>query len=211
MKAQSCDKRNQVITRHKQSLTETNSHNDKIRSQHHKVNKTQSKRRRNDSNGVLRQRDKFPTTTDKKPNEQGENLLNKQQQREWNKDWVPVSWFADKPSSCKFANWPNSAGMGPGYTKPSQIIQKTSYAIVLVRFHWERKPMPWYYRQVRAKKDGVPVSWFSFKCSTFKFANRPNSAGMGPGVYKTQSKHTKNKSRYRSGAKGHKESKPIPS
>ena len=67
MKAQSCHKRNQVITRHKQSLTETNSHNDKIRSQHHKVNKTQPKRRRNDSNGVLRQRDKFPTTTDKNP------------------------------------------------------------------------------------------------------------------------------------------------
>ena len=65
MKAQSCYKRNQVITRHKQSLTETKSHNDKIRSQHHKVNKTQPKRRRNDSNGVLRQRDKFPTTTDK--------------------------------------------------------------------------------------------------------------------------------------------------
>jgi hypothetical protein len=67
MNAQSCHKRNQVKTRHKtkQSLTETNSHNDKIRSQHHKVNKTQPKRRRNDSNCILRQRHKFPTTTDK--------------------------------------------------------------------------------------------------------------------------------------------------
>ncbi len=30
--------------------------------------------------------------------------------------------------------------------------------------------------------------------SDCKLTNRPNSAGMGPGVYKTQSKHTKNKS-----------------
>jgi len=45
----------------------------------------------------------------------------------------------------------------------------------------------------------------SFNQSSCNFANWPNSAGMGPGVYKTQSKHTKTKSRYRTGTKGHKE------
>jgi hypothetical protein len=38
----------------------------------------------------------------------------------------------------------------------------------------------------------IPVSLFSDKFSFFKFANMPNSAGMGPGIYKTQSKHTTN-------------------
>jgi hypothetical protein len=61
------------------------------------------------------------------------------------------------------------------------------------------------------KKDGVPVNLLLLKIRLFKFANWPNSAGMGPGVYKTQSKHTKSKSRHRTGAKGHKDSKPIPS
>ena len=49
------------------------------------------------------------------------------------------------------------------------------------------------------KRDGVPVSSLLDKCSSCKFANWPNSAGMGPGVYKTQSKHTKIKSRHRTG------------
>ena len=66
-------------------------------------------------------------------------------------------------------------------------------------FTEERKPMPSYWRQVRGKKDGVPVSWLSDIFSSFKFANWPNSAGIGPWVYKTQSKYTKIKSRYRTG------------
>ncbi len=57
--------------------------------------------------------------------------------------------------------------------------------------------MPSYCRQVNGKRDGVPVSLLSLRCSVSKFANWPNSAGMGPGAYKTQSKHTKIKSRHR--------------
>ncbi len=59
--------------------------------------------------------------------------------------------------------------------------------------------MTQYWRQVRGKRDGVPVNWFWFNRSSCKFANWPNSAGMGPEVYKTQSKHTKIESRYRTG------------
>jgi hypothetical protein len=40
----------------------------------------------------------------------------------------------------------------------------------------------------------VPVSWLFCNRSHVNFANRPNSAGMEPGEYKTQSKHTKTKS-----------------
>ncbi len=39
--------------------------------------------------------------------------------------------------------------------------------------------------------DGVPVSSVKDKFISVIFANWHNSAGMGPGVYKTQSKHTK--------------------
>jgi hypothetical protein len=46
---------------------------------------------------------------------------------------VPVSWLSPKDINSKFANRPHAAGMGPGYKKPSQNIQKTSHAIVLVR------------------------------------------------------------------------------
>ncbi len=49
------------------------------------------------------------------------------------------------------------------------------------------------------ERDGVPVSWLFCNTSCSNFANRPNSAGMGPGVFKTQSKHTKNKSPYPTG------------
>jgi hypothetical protein len=63
--------------------------------------------------------------------------------------------------------------------------------------------------QVKGKKRWLPVSLLLYKTSCCKFANWPNSAGMGPGVYKTQSKHTKNKSRYPTGMNGHKESKPF--
>ena len=65
--------------------------------------------------------------------------------------------------------------------------------------------------QVRGNKGRLPVSWLLNKYRAVKFANWPNSAGMGPGVYKTQSKHTKIKSPYPTGAIWHKESKPIPS
>jgi hypothetical protein len=41
--------------------------------------------------------------------------------------------------------------------------------------------------------EGVPVSLLLDKSRSFNFANWSNSAGMGPEVYKTQSKHTKTK------------------
>jgi hypothetical protein len=50
--------------------------------------------------------------------------------------------------------------------------------------------------QVRGKRDGVPVSLLPHRISCFKFANWPNSAGMEPGVDKTHSNHTPNKSHY---------------
>ncbi len=53
--------------------------------------------------------------------------------------------------------------------------------------------------QARGKRYGVPASLLPNKFRTIKFANWPNSAGMGPGVYKTQSKHTQNKSHYPTG------------
>jgi hypothetical protein len=63
----------------------------------------------------------------------------------------------------------------------------------------------------QGEEDEVPVSWLTDKSIQIKFANWPNSAGIPPGEYKTQSKHTKTKSHHRTGAKGHKDSKPIPS
>ncbi len=51
----------------------------------------------------------------------------------------------------------------------------------------------------QGKRDGVPVSLLFLRFIVVKFANWSNSAGMGPGAYKTQSKHTKTKSRYRTG------------
>jgi hypothetical protein len=102
-------------------------------------------------------------------------------------------------------------------SRPHRLLYKTQskYTKTKSRYrtgakvHMESKPIPSYWRQIRGKKDGVPVSWFAAKYSCCKFANLPNSAGMGPGVYKTQSKHTKTKSRYRTGMKRHKESKPF--
>ncbi len=114
------------------------------------------------------------------------------------KDKVPVSSLADKSSSSKFANWPNSAGMGPEVYKTQSIHTKNkSRDRTGTKGHVECKPIPLYRMQLRGKRDGVPVSLFvnkfSFanKCSCCKFVNWPNSAGMGPGVYKTQQKHTK--------------------
>ncbi len=115
------------------------------------------------------------------------------------RDGVPVSLLVSKWSRSKFANWPNSAGMRPGgiqnavktYKNKSRYrtgtiwLRKQAYALIL--------------KASQGKRDGVPVSSFHCNCRIFKFANWPNSAGMGPGVYKTQSKHTKIKSRYRTG------------
>ncbi len=98
------------------------------------------------------------------------------------------------------------------HRKLGQNMQQTSHPIRMVRkgmckaslfLHTECKSVE--------RRDGVPVSSLSYMLSRFKFANWPNSAGMGPGVYKNQSKHTKTKPPYPTGAKGHKESKPIPS
>ncbi len=68
-----------------------------------------------------------------------------------------------------------------------------------------------YWRQVRGKRNGVPENWFPCKEKSSKFANWPNAAGMGPGVHKTRSKHTKNKLRYRTALYDLTEdSKPMP-
>ncbi len=45
----------------------------------------------------------------------------------------------------------------------------------------------------KGKRVEVPAIWLSCKDRSFKLTNRPHSAGMGPGAYKTQSKHTTNK------------------
>jgi hypothetical protein len=126
------------------------------------------------------------------------------------KDRLPVSWFPNKISPCKFANWPNSAGMGPGVykTQSNNTKNKSPYPTGM-NGHKESKPSPSYWMQVKGMKGWLPVSWFFSKCRICKFANWPNSAGMGPGAYKTQSKHTKNKSAYPTGMNRHKESKPF--
>ncbi len=113
---------------------------------------------------------------------------------------VPVSLLLSKLRISNLANWPNSAAMGPGVYKTQSKYTKTksrhrtgtiSLRNASLCLNIEGKS--------GGKKDGVPVSWFRNKRSTCKFANWPNLAGMGPEVYKTQSKHTKNKSCYRTG------------
>jgi hypothetical protein len=127
------------------------------------------------------------------------------------RDGVPVSWFPCKCSSCKFANWPNSAGKPGVYKTQSNHTKNKSRYRTGMKGHKKSMPTPSYLMQVRGKRDGKPVSWLRDKSRYVKFANWPNSAGMGPGVHKTKSIHTKAKSPYPTGAKGHKESKPIPS
>jgi hypothetical protein len=116
------------------------------------------------------------------------------------RDGVPVSLFWDRAIRCKFANWPNSAGMGPGVykTQSKHTKNKSAYPTGTI-LHKESKPIPSYWRQVRGGRDGVPVSWLEDKSSCCKFSNWPNSAGMVPGLYKIQSKHTKIKSHHRTG------------
>jgi hypothetical protein len=127
-------------------------------------------------------------------------------------DGVPVIRLEDKFSSCKFANWPNSAGMGPEVckTQSKHATNKSPYPTG-TKGHKECKSVPSYWMQVRGKRDVVPVSWLTAKLSRCKIANWPNSAGMGPEGYKTQSKHTTNKSPYPTGTKWHKECKYTPS
>ena len=117
------------------------------------------------------------------------------------RDGVPVSWFWCRRSTLKLCNWPNSIQpeWDLGNTKPSQNIQKTSHAIVLVRFYWGTQAYALILKASQGKRDEVPVSLLENILSHVRFANWPNSAGMGPREYKTQSKHTKNKSRYRTG------------
>jgi hypothetical protein len=52
--------------------------------------------------------------------------------------------------------------------------------------------MDFFFAPSLLKRDGVPVSWCLCNHWSSNFANWPNVARMGPGVYKTQSKHTKN-------------------
>ncbi len=94
---------------------------------------------------------------------------------------------------------PIQPGWDLGYIKPSQNIQKWSRAIVVVRFYWGTQNYALILKASQGGEDGVPVSWFWDKLRYCKFANWPNSAGMGPEEYKTQSKHTKIKSRHRTG------------
>jgi hypothetical protein len=77
--------------------------------------------------------------------------------------------------------------------------------------HMQGKSPTSYTTQVKGRRgERAPVSWLLSNRSCSNFANWPNSAGMGPVVYKTQSKHTINKSPYPTGTKGHEKSKPIP-
>jgi hypothetical protein len=100
------------------------------------------------------------------------------------RDEIPVSLFPCKSSSCKFANRPNSAGMGPGAYKTHSkhtTTNKSPYPTG-TKGHKESKPIPSHRMQVRGKRDGVPVSPLFHKSSFFKLTNRPNSGGMGPGI-----------------------------
>ncbi len=100
--------------------------------------------------------------------------------------------------------------MGPGVFKTQSKHTKTkSRYRTGMKEHKESKPFRSYWMKVEENKEWLPVSWLLLKFKWFKFANWTNLAGMGPGVYKTQSKHTKNKSPYPTGMKGHKESKPF--
>ena len=116
------------------------------------------------------------------------------------RDGVPVSWLLFNHSFSNFANWPNSAGIGPGVykTQSKHTKNKSRYRTGTISLRNASLCLN-IEGKSGGKKDGVPVSWFWFKISTVKFANWPNSAGMGPGVYKTMSKYTKTKSRYRTG------------
>jgi hypothetical protein len=68
-----------------------------------------------------------------------------------------------------------------------------------------------YWTQVKGRRGKrVPVSLLKLNCRTVKLANWPNWIGMGPGVYKIQSKHTTNESHYPTGAIGHTQGKSLP-
>ena len=105
-------------------------------------------------------------------------------------DGVPVSWFWYNSSLPNFANWPKSAGMGPGIYKiqSKHTKNKSRYPTCKI---WLRNASQCLNNEGMSREEGwKPVSLFTNKISSFKFANWPNSAGMGPKVYKTKSKHT---------------------
>ena len=56
---------------------------------------------------------------------------------------VPVSLFDSKDSFCKFANWPSSAGMGPGDKTVKSYKNKPFYPSG-TKMHKESKPIPSY-------------------------------------------------------------------
>ncbi len=128
------------------------------------------------------------------------------------RDGVPVSWLWSKRKSFKLTNRPNSAGMGPGGYKTQSNHTKTKS-----RFRtgtiWLRNASLCLNIEGKSvgKRDGVPVSWLLYNSSSVNCAIWPNSAGMGPGVYKIKSKYTKNKSCYPTGTKGYMKSKSTPS
>jgi hypothetical protein len=109
-------------------------------------------------------------------------------------------------------NRPNSAGMGPGVykTQSKHTKNKSPYPTGAKR-HKESSLFLHTKCKSGERGKGVPVSSLYRKSINVKFANWPNSAGMVPGVYKSQSIYTKNKSPYPTGMLGHKESKPFPS
>jgi hypothetical protein len=87
----------------------------------------------------------------------------------------------------------------PAYKTQSKYTKSKSPYPAGAKGHKECKHIPSYRMQAGGNRDGVPVSWLSFKTSFHNSANWPNTAGMEPGVFKTQSKRTKNKSPYPTG------------
>jgi hypothetical protein len=73
-------------------------------------------------------------------------------------DGVPVSSLPLKFSAHKFANWPNSAGIGPGYTKLSQNIQKPTLSDCKDRAYAKQASSFILNIAKENNEDGVPVS-----------------------------------------------------
>ncbi len=126
--------------------------------------------------------------------------------------WIPVSLFTNKISSFKFANWPNSAGMGPKVYKTQSKHTKKQ---VTLSYWCERalgKQAYCFILNASQRKKGWSTGKLVFgQIHTLQIRQLAQFSRDGTWVYKTQSKHTKNKSAYPTGMKGHKESKPITS
>ena len=102
--------------------------------------------------------------------------------------------------------------MGPGgyKTKSNHTKNKLPYSTWYDRAY-ARQVSDFICDTSHGKRDRVPVSLLEPKSSVSNFSKWSNSAGMRPGEYKTQSKHTTSKSTYPTGTKGREECQPIPS